>query len=175
MSEEFDVFAQAAKPAQGAKSEADAQQAPRQKPDAKPAAKRAPYRKGAMPRARQRAAKPNNSPLRGPSADGSECVNPLLNAPLPKEKPAEVQEQGAGLIVGFVHNLLGWPFLGDDIEFLHGSGNFPNVGFFVQVLLPLVPGGVYELSAVFHLCEQAVMPLIAIGLCVQMLLVGVQI
>ena len=95
MSEEFDVFAQAAKPAQGAKSEADAQQAPRQKPDAKPAAKRAPYRKGAMPRARQRAAKPNNSPLRGPSADGSECVNPLLNAPLPKEKPAEVQEQAA--------------------------------------------------------------------------------
>ena len=28
-------------------------------------------------------------------------------------------------------------------------------------------GGVYELSAVFHLCEQAVQPLIAIGLCVR--------
>ncbi len=93
MSEEFDVFAQAAKPAQGAKSEADGKQRPQ--PAAKQAGKRTPYRKGAMPRARQRAAKPNNSPLRGPSADGAECVNPLLNAPLPKEKPAEVQEQAA--------------------------------------------------------------------------------
>ena len=95
MSEEFDVFAQAAKPAQNASSEADGKQQQRPQPAAKPAGKRGPYRKGAMPRARQRAAKPNNSPLRGPSADGSECVNPLLNAPLPKEKPAEVQEQAA--------------------------------------------------------------------------------
>ena len=95
MSEEFDVFAQAAKPAQNASSEADGKQQQRPQPAAKPAGKRGPYRKGAMPRARQRAAKPNNSPLRGPSADGAECVNPLLNAPLPKEKPAEVQEQAA--------------------------------------------------------------------------------
>ena len=87
MSEEFDVFAQAAKPAQNASSEADGKQQQRPQPAAKPAGKRGPYRKGAMPRARQRAAKPNNSPLRGPSADGAECVNPLLNAPLPKEKP----------------------------------------------------------------------------------------
>lgn len=43
----------------------------------------------------------------------------------------------------------------------------PDEVFFIQVLFPLLPGGVYELSAVFHLCEQAVRPLIAIGLCVR--------
>jgi transcription termination factor Rho len=94
MSEEFDVFAQAAKPAQPAKSDAEGQQ--RQQPQAaKPTAKRASYKKSAAPRGRPRVAKPNNSPLRGPSADGSECVNPLLNAPLPKEKPVEVAEAAA--------------------------------------------------------------------------------
>ena len=80
----------------------------------------------------------------------------------------EVQQKGAGLIVGFVHDVLGSPFLGGGSHLVQRDGNCQNEVFFIQVLFPLLPGGVYELSAVFHLCEQAVQPLIAIGLCVQM-------
>ena len=80
MSEELDVFAQPA-------SEAKPQDAVKpQQPAAQPSQKKKQHKKGRgqQPHKQQ---KPNNSPIRG--SDGSESVNPLLNAPLPKEQRVE--------------------------------------------------------------------------------------
>ena len=80
MAEEFDVFAQVAKPAPQS-----AQQAQGASGQGSPAAgaKRA-YHK--MRPQHRGGPKQNNSPIRG--ANGSESVNPLLNAPLPTEQAA---------------------------------------------------------------------------------------
>ena len=66
MSEEFDIFANSGR-------------GERMTP---PGGKK-PYKKPYVPR---RSPKQNNSPIRG--SDGSESVNPLLNAPLPPEQKA---------------------------------------------------------------------------------------
>jgi len=79
MAEEFDVFAQSAKPA----------------PAGAPAAPAAGGVKRTFHKSRQmhRGPKTNNSPIRG--ANGSESVNPLLNAPLPSEQAAAQPEAAA--------------------------------------------------------------------------------
>ena len=78
MSDELDVFAQPA-------AEAKPQDAAKQQIPAQPQQKKQ-HKKG---RGQQRKQQPkaNNSPIRG--SDGSESVNPLLNAPLPKEQRVE--------------------------------------------------------------------------------------
>ena len=97
--EEFDVFASADKPApQESAPEASSQREPQQR-EQQPRQQqpKRQFRKQAAARQRpMRPAKPNNSPLRGPSSDGKECVNPLLNAPLPKEKTEEAAEAPVG-------------------------------------------------------------------------------
>lgn len=80
MSEELDVFAQ---PAAEAKQQ-DAAAKPQQTP-AQPQQKKQ-HKKGRGQQRKQQS-KANNSPIRG--SDGSESVNPLLNAPLPKEQRIE--------------------------------------------------------------------------------------
>ncbi len=79
MAEEFDVFAQAAKPATQQAQPAAAQQSA----NAPAANAKRVYHKG---RIAHRGPKQNNSPIRG--ANGAESVNPLLNAPLPTEQTA---------------------------------------------------------------------------------------
>ena len=93
MSEEFDVFAQSAKPQQQMRPQqrqggavpaqvGGAPQGPQQ------AGGKRPFHKGQRPQHRPQ--KQNNSPIRG--ANGAESVNPLLNAPLPTEQSAAEAE-----------------------------------------------------------------------------------
>ena len=99
MSEEFDVFANAnmAKSAQPANAGGDAQQQgkepqaksqPKQKPQVQQPKRQ--YHTAQQRKQFQRPQKQNNSPIRG--ANGSESVNPLLNAPLPAEQRGDHQE-----------------------------------------------------------------------------------
>lgn len=87
MSDEFDVFANAAKPQADAAPQS--QPTPNAAPQRKPYVKRQPN--NFQPRQPYQK-KVNNSPLRG--SNGEESVNPLLNAPLPTEqKAAETEVQ----------------------------------------------------------------------------------
>ena len=73
MADELDVFAQPQK----------AQRLPQNAPAANPAAQQNGKKQFHKPHQHQRREKVNNSPIRG--ANGSESVNPLLNAPLPQQ------------------------------------------------------------------------------------------
>ena len=83
MSEELDVFAMSAKPVKQP-------QQPKQVPA--PQQNQGPKKQFHKPHHQQfqRREKQNNSPIRG--SNGSESVNPLLNAPLPQEQRAQPQE-----------------------------------------------------------------------------------
>jgi len=103
MSEEFDVFANvtpAKAPPQQASQQNGAQQAQDQggQKQQRPANKPQPQQKRAFHNNQQRkpfqrTPKQNNSPIRG--SNGSESVNPLLNAPLPQEQRSEQADQPA--------------------------------------------------------------------------------
>ena len=80
MAEEFDVFAQSVKNSQ-ASSQAKQQPHNQKKKFHKNYSRQQP--------------KANNSPIRG--ANGQECVNPLLNAPLPKEQTGQQNVQQANV------------------------------------------------------------------------------
>ncbi len=83
MSDEFDVFAQSAKPQpQRPPRPAMPAGAPQAAASAQPQGQKRQFHKGQRPQHRPQ--KPNNSPIRG--ANGSESVNPLLNAPLPTDQ-----------------------------------------------------------------------------------------
>ena len=73
MADELDVFAQPQK----------AQRPPQNAPAANPAVQQNGKKQFHKPHQHQRREKVNNSPIRG--ANGSESVNPLLNAPLPQQ------------------------------------------------------------------------------------------
>ena len=83
MSEELDVFAMSAKPAKQSQPPK-----PVPPPPANQGGKKQ-FHKNHHPQF-QRREKQNNSPIRG--ANGSESVNPLLNAPLPQEQRVQAQE-----------------------------------------------------------------------------------
>ncbi|MBR3776897.1 MAG: transcription termination factor Rho [Kiritimatiellae bacterium] len=83
MSEELDVFAMSAKPVKQSQPPK-----PVPAPQSNQGGKKQ-FHKNHHPQF-QRREKQNNSPIRG--ANGSESVNPLLNAPLPQEQRVQAQE-----------------------------------------------------------------------------------
>ncbi len=93
MSEELDVFAQSMnKPAASARPVAPATGLPSNTAGAVPPQKKKAYHSNNR-KPFNRPPKPNNSPIRG--ANGTESVNPLLNAPLPTEPQVEQPEAAA--------------------------------------------------------------------------------
>ena len=98
MEEVFDVFAQSAAPAAGtsgeeAQPQAQKQQQGSQQQKQQGGGKHQFRKNNQRQQHRQQQPKQNNSPIRG--ANGTESVNPLLNAPLPTEQKSQAAEPPA--------------------------------------------------------------------------------